>query len=239
MNLRVVTPLLLVCIITLQGQSPAPPTVPAGVAVLKFSWHDLSYRAAWDEPRNSASNQGMEDTPVATRDPDSIKIPLPNGTVAPRIRERMGETKQPRSSDAQLPSDVRPAKGRDLPRYLYEVRVKNIGEGTIEAVEWDYVFVDAVQRTVLARHRFQTFRRFGPGKSLTISGVSLAPPTRVITSRESNNKTEALEERVVIRCVAYSDGTVRWFASGSEKDCDAIRGHVATAAVTRDSKAPK
>jgi hypothetical protein len=40
-------------------------------------------------------------------------------------------------------------------------------------------------------------------------------------------KSNLFEERIVVRCVAYSDGTVRWRDGGGEADCADIKSAAA------------
>src|SRR2546421_3126975 len=87
----------------------------------------------------------------------------------------------------------------------------------------DLNFMDAGMRGLVARHRFQTFRRVKPGKSSTLSYTSATPPTRVISAAPHDGKSKPFEEQVRIRCVAYSDGTVRWREGGAQSDCDDIK----------------
>lgn len=72
----------------------------------------------------------------------------------------------------------------------------------------------------MARHRFQSFRRAKPGKSLTLSVILASPPTRFVNASAARGGGSSLfEGRIVVRCVDYSDGTVRWRDGGGEADC--------------------
>ena len=118
--------------------------------------------------------------------------------------------------------------------YSYQVQLRNDGEATIAAVDWEYLFLDGLTGREMARHRFQSFRRAKPGKSLTLSGTSAAPPTRVVNAAAARGgKSSFFEERIVVRCVAYADGSVRWRAGGGEADCADIKKAAARQASRR------
>jgi hypothetical protein len=226
MKRHVFSPLLLLCVVAAYAaQMPATADAPAGVSVVKFNWRNLTYRPGWDNPTVSADSQTLEDPrPILSQDTGGSRIATPNGSSSTRPRERMGEnkgsTRGSATDDASMPSSASNARREE---YVYQLEIRNAGEGTIEAVDWDYVFLDASTGGELARHRFQTIRRARPGKSLTLVGTSATPPTRVISAAALGGKRKFFDERVVVRCVAYSDGTVRWRARGAESDCAELK----------------
>jgi hypothetical protein len=223
MKLLVVTSLLLICPIASMAQRAAESNTPPGVAILKINSRTLIRSRDWDASRNSATNQSIDDSRnLPSRDPNASQSPTPMGTT-PVVRARDGtsQTRVARPGDHPIPADASAVSGQKLPEYTYEARIKNVGEGTIVAVAWEYLFLEPGSGNQLARHRFYTFRKAPSGKSLTLSGRSIGPPTRVISAADTTGRL--FEERVVIKCVAYSDGTVRWLATDSERACDDIR----------------
>ena len=221
MKLLLVTSLLLIYPIASMAQSAAESNTPPGVAILKINSRTLIRARDWDASRNSATNQSIEDSrTLPSRDPNVSQTPTPLGT-APAVRARDGtsQSKASRSGDHPIPAETPTVSDERVSEYMYEARIKNVGQGTIVAVAWEYLFLDPGSGNQLARHRFHTFGKAESGKSLTLSGRSIGPPTRVISAKTGR----LFEERVVIKCVAYSDGTVRWLATDSEKACDDIR----------------
>ena len=225
--------LLLASPFAASAQSPAPSEAPAGVSVVKYNWRNASYRPGWDSGGMSATDQGVEDlrTP-GSHDLGTPRVATPISSSVGRTRDRVedrvaaGAQTEGRREE-HVPGRPSDPKGRKE-EYTYQVQIKNAGEATIEAVEWEYLFLDGLTGKEMARHRFQNFRRAKPGKSLTLSGTSAAPPTRVVNAAAARDGRDSLfEERVVVRCVAYSDGTVRWRDGGGEADCADIKAAAA------------
>ena len=224
MRRRIFGPLLLLCVASASAQSPAVGDAPSGVSIVKFSWYKVTYRPGLDDSPDSAANHTLEDTRnIPPQDSAATQFPTrPIGSGTLGRRERPAPSR-PAGSEEQTPSNAPIVSGRKVETYTYQVQVKNDGEGTIEAVDWEYLFLDAGTRGLLARHRFQTFRRVKPGKSSTLSYTSATPPTRVISASPLDGKSKLFEEQVRIWCVAYSDGTVRWREGGAQSDCDDIK----------------
>lgn len=222
-------PLLLAAPFAASAQTPAPAEAPAGVSVLKYNWRNATYRPGWDSSGMSAADQGVEDLRTSgSHDLGTPRVATPISSPAGRQRERVEDRVAAGASTEGRREELTPnkpsgPKGR-REEYTYQVQIRNAGEATIEAVDWEYLFLDSLTGGEMARHRFQTFRRAKPGKSLTLLGTSAAPPTRVVNaSAARNGMDKLLEERIVVRCVAYSDGTVRWRDGGGEADCADIK----------------
>lgn len=232
-------PLLLAVPFAAAAQTPAPAEAPSGVSVLKYNWRNATYRPGWDSSGMSAADQGVEDlrTP-GSHDMGTPRVAAPMQSTIGRQRDRAeervaaGASTEGRREEHAISKPSGP-KGRKE-EYTYEVQIKNAGEATIEAVEWEYLFLDGLTGGEMARHRFQSFRRAKPGKSLTLSGTSASPPTRVVNAAAARGgKSNLFEERIVVRCVAYSDGTVRWRDGGGEADCADIKSAAARPANRR------
>ncbi|MDT5262645.1 MAG: hypothetical protein QOC61_1649 [Acidobacteriota bacterium] len=231
MKRHIFSPLLLLCVAaTYAAQSPAAADTPAGVSVIKFNWRNTTYRPGWDNPTLSADSQSLEDLrTLASQDLGVSRVATPNGNSPARPRDRAtdkGSTKV-NVSEINAPPPSGPKGRRE--EYAYQLQLRNEGEGTIEAVDWEYVFLDASTGGELASHRFQTIHRARPGKSLTLVGTSAAPPTRIISAAALGGKHKFFEERIVVRCVVYSDRTVRWRAGATESDCADIKASMSQA----------
>jgi hypothetical protein len=231
MKSRNVITLVLLGAVAASGQALAPTEAPTGVAVTKYSWHNATRRAGWDAPMQSATDQTIGH-PLAANGPIPDNNPIrrqPTGSSPLRKgQEVVGDRRPTRAEEAadRPPDAAAPdARGRLLEEYAYEVRIRNEGAETIEAVEWEYLFVEPGAGKELARHRFHSFRRAKPGKSLKLTGTSAAPPTRVVSAAGAggDGKRKLFEERIVIKCVIYADGSVRWRDSGAASDCDGIK----------------
>lgn len=243
MKRHVFSPLLLLLLaapFAAPAQTPAAPAeAPTGVSVVKYNWRNTTYRPGWDSSGMSAADQSVEDLRTAgSHDLGTPRVATPMAAPAGRQRDRAedkvaaGASTKGRREDhaADKPSGPR---GR-TEEYTYQVQIKNAGETTIEAVDWEYLFLDSQTGGEMARHRFQTFRRAKPGKSLTLSGTSAAPPTRVVNAAAARGgKGNPFRELIVVRCVAYSDGTVRWRDGGGEADCAGIKSAAARPANRR------
>ncbi len=243
MKRRIFSPLLLLLLaaapFAASAQTPAPAQAPSGVSVLKYNWRNATYRPGWDSSGMSAVDRSVEDLRTSgSHDLGTPRvanpIPSPAGRQRDRVEDRAaaGASTEGRREEhtASRPSGPRGRKEE----YTYQIQIKNAGEATIEAVDWEYLFLDGLTGGEMARHRFQSFRRAKPGKSLTLSGTSAAPPTRVVNASAARNGMDSLfEERIVVRCVAYSDGTVRWRDGGGEADCADIKAAAARQAGKR------
>jgi hypothetical protein len=207
--------LFLLCAAAVSAQSPVKHEAPPGVDIVKFNWRGVTQRPGWDAPFVSASDQTPEDTRgLPAQEPRVARPPAPTPSRARETRVRPSDATTPA---LRIPADRSTA-------YTYEVQVRNTGAGTIEAVEWEYVFLDPSTGGELARHRFHTARRAGPGKSLKLDGSSYAPPTRIVRAdAPGRDQKKAFDERIRIRCVVYADGTAAWRANGAEADCDDLR----------------
>lgn len=241
MKRRIFSPLLLLLAVPFAApaQTTAPSEAPPGVSVLKYNWRNATYRPGWDSGGMSAADQGVEDLRTAgSHDLGAPRVATPIlspvGRQRDRTEERVAAAAQTEGRRAEIsPSRPSAPRGRKE-EYTYHVQIRNSGEATIEAVDWEYLFLDSLTGGEMARHRFQSFRRAKPGKSLTLSGTSAAPPTRVVNAAAARDGRNSLfDERVVVRCVAYSDGTVRWRDGGGEADCADIKAAAARQASRR------
>ena len=222
--------ILLLCAAAASAQPATETFAPAGVTITKFGSRPLEPERHWDARTGStsAASQSMEDLrSLPSREQSVNSVPVPAGVIPPiRGRERPAElSKEPRVrdviidplSDSPQQMSVRP--NRSL--YQYEARIKNIGDRTITGVAWEYWFIHTISGQQMDRRRFRTVRRLEPGKSATLNVKSYGP--RVITAANNEKKSKQFEERVVIKCVAYSDGKISALGTSSEAECADLR----------------
>lgn len=93
--------------------------------------------------------------------------------------------------------------------YIYELKVTNTGQKTIQSLNWEYVFSELGTERELGRRRFETKISISPGKTKNLMMRSPFPPTGAVSARE-----EKYSEKVVVQSVSYSDGTA-WQSSSN------------------------
>src|SRR2546423_11125754 len=213
-------------LLAVSPQVPLRAETPVGVSVVKASWQKLSFRPGWDAQQDPASSNDLQDTRNDTsRDangnPTGTSTPLPStGVPATRSSERIDQRKNPRTTRENDTFSAPSAPGQRVDQYVYQVKILNVGNKTIEAIDWEYLFSGS---DAASRHRFQTFRRVKPGNLSNLAETSLAPPKRILNAAGSADPREVSEARILIHCVLYSDGTLNWRSNGSESECDALK----------------
>jgi len=96
----------------------------------------------------------------------------------------------------------------------------NNGAKAISAVAWDYVFSNPDSSEELDRHQFYSYEKIEGYKKATLRGHSPAPPSRVVSvGGLERDKRSPYDERVELRCVFYTDGTIWKNPSASEVEC--------------------
>ena len=230
---------VLIFLLCCAGRGPAqsaPPAAaadaPPGVAVVKFNWERIQRRTEFDNSVYSAASQTVEDPRAGTlpQDTGTLRLPAPVGRSSSATRDsaRQGRstvvTAAPSGSDPNAAQGSRPAPGGGAADdHVYQLRIKNGGERRVESVDWECLFLDPGTKKELGRHRFITARRVKPGETLTLAAASASPPTRVVSAAALDKKRKAFDERVVVRCVAYADGTFARRDGAPETDCDGLR----------------
>ena len=110
MRRRIFGPLLLLCLASASAQSPTVGDAPSGVAIVKFSWYNVTYRQGWDDPPDSAANHTLEDTrSFPAQDSTATQFPRPIGSPSSsssRARDRSAQSR-PASGDEQTPANNR------------------------------------------------------------------------------------------------------------------------------------
>ena len=231
MRIQFLLAAVVTCAGTAGAQPPAPTFAPDGINIVKFSSRPVPPKGGWDEPNDSASatSQTMEDMrTVPSKDPTVSPGPVPTaGPTTLRGRDRVIESKKPRTVEAPIyvPPTSAPLPGATQNKnvYDYEVRIKNVGGATIMAVAWEYWFIEPASGVQMDRRAFRSFRKLEPGRSITLSSKSYGP--RVVSAASQDKKGKQFEERVVIKCIAYSDGSWRSLDLFAESDCNDIKTH--------------
>jgi hypothetical protein len=91
--------------------------------------------------------------------------------------------------------------------YIYSMRVKNVGQKTIDGVAWDYVFFDAATNKEVGRHQFLSYEKLEADKIVTFRSQLRSPPTRVVPTGNEPKERPKYMGKAIIQCVLYSDDT--------------------------------
>lgn len=121
------------------------------------------------------------------------------------IRAKMGKP-------AQLPPTYT-RRNEPVPRdpwaeYVYEVKLKNVGEKAIRTVTWEYVFSEPDTQKEAGRQQFITKVTIDAGKTKNLVARSASPPTQTVDATKTDKKMrDRYAEQIVIVSVEYVDGT--------------------------------
>ena len=187
--------------VAVQAQSEPAPTNRAGVSILKFGW--TKERIDWEQDPFSGPIENFDEMRVRARNEKRIQDAKRGGNGS-----EINRAERDAKTDAALTATIHQNKpGRY--QFLYSVRVRNSGEKTIKALDWDYVFFDAISQAELGRKQFRSEEEISPGKSKELKYFISTPPTKTV-SIHSLDKSERqnLGEAVMIVRVEYSDGSV-------------------------------
>ena len=101
----------------------------------------------------------------------------------------------------------------DVKGFQYRAAVKNNAAKSVERVEWEYLFLNADDGSVVARHRFSSAGKIKAGRVKELVGFSVEPPTKIVEARPraTDGARPQFVEKVSIRLVTYSDGTSQSF----------------------------
>ncbi|HEX5706659.1 MAG TPA: hypothetical protein VFX96_05155 [Pyrinomonadaceae bacterium] len=168
--------------------SPAPS--PPGVVIVGWEWSFYSNRLN----RRYSSSITADDAAARER----------------REKNRRGATDETAATKGRRtapdPFVVGPKELEGRPYgFLYKMTVENKGTKAIEALTWEYLFLDPLDRSVVSRHRFSSKVKVTPGKKKSVSGLSVKQPTQVVRAESAELPPV---EQVIIKRVEYSDGSV-------------------------------
>ena len=170
------------------------------VEVIKHSWS--KDRVAWETDPFSGPIENFDEMRVRTRNERRIQDARRNpGSVEAGRVEREAATDQALISAIHK---VQPARYG----FTYKVSLQNKGTKEIVALDYDYVFYDAVSQEELGRREFRSEQKIAPGKTKEIKYLIPTPPARRISVHALNKKErDGLAERIEIVGILYADGT--------------------------------
>ena len=190
---HLITPLLITLItISAMAQETAKSSDPADVIVLEQSWRK-EYK---DSLSDSNPLKPNEDLIRITRDQKAH--------IRAQDTAREGETTT-HPMPAAGPKPVTPERGM-FTSYIYKIKVKNSGERTIKAIDWEYQFLDPTTQEVLEQRRINSRLKLAPGKSMVLERRMTQKPTVVVRADQLARK-DPFTERAVITRIVYADGS--------------------------------
>ncbi len=183
-----------------QAQTPPIPSQP-GVEVRAASWS--KERIGWERDPFGGPIENFDEMRARARNEKRIDDAKRGGGGS-----GLDRVKREAQADAAILEKAR-QKGPARYQFIYKASVKNIGDESIKVIDWDYIFFDAATGEELGRREFSSIEKIAPGKSKDLTFMIGVPPTQRISVYALDKKERmGLTERVVIRRVEYSDGSV-------------------------------
>jgi hypothetical protein len=192
----------------------------SGVEIIKIHWERQVRLPRNFDPSVIPTNNSFPDP--ASR--ASAPPPPTDGTSARRVAlANAGASGAPAGPESQFPDA--PAH---LPVfYVYSMEIRNAGPARVEAVAWDYLFLDAKTNAVLGAHHLFNYDKVQPGHSATLRAAQRIRPIPVVNAQNEADakdpKGRRLAERAVIRCVIYEDKTAWKNPADPEDVCGALK----------------
>ena len=182
----------------------------APLQVIRFSWRE--YRPsrlslATGVPRAEAGPTDRLDDIRLQRliAAERRRAPQDREASVEKLEERQVQRQRQLPNPSKEPTPARVAAHGN--EYSYSVELKNLADKKVQAVEWDYVFVEAGTGKELRRHSFRNDVGIGVGKRKKVEVKSATGPHAVVDVNVLSG--ESAGERVEIKRVIYSDGT-KW-----------------------------
>jgi hypothetical protein len=180
-------------------------TENSSIVVLNSGWSKFRRKVeAADVPTNTPAQSVMNRTnrnfERNRRVNDMPGTPDPNeGTVEARsaaLDKTMQESRDPNA--------------KTVDGYLYEAKIRNTFQKTIEVLFWEYEFTERANPSNVTSHQFLCGVKIKPNKEQDLSVFTTSSPGNSVSAANlPDNKTGSLfEERIVINRVEYADGTI-------------------------------
>lgn len=181
------------------AQTPTATSSGPDIELVKFSWS--KERLNWERNPFGGPNENFHEMQFRAR--AEKRVSDAKRSNSPEV----GKLEKEAKADTAIAAANQTTKP---PRYyfFYRASVKNVSTKQITEIDWDYVFLDAVNGDELDRRQFTSVQNIGPGKQKELVFQLQTPPTRRISVHALDKKERAgLDERVVIVRVKYADGS--------------------------------
>lgn len=205
--MKVLVSLFLVAelVIGIQAQQPRPAQSPAEVVVIKHSWVK-ELIPGWEDRGSGHESFEMMIQRVANE--RRLQQARDAGNKV-EVNRRQRDAKVLEKATGIDPDKEAAAGERSRFGYRYKMSLRNTGAKAIKAVDWDYVFLDSLTGSEVARHQFTSEEKIKPGKEKELYVFTLSPPSRTVSASALNKKGPSpFTEAVVVVRVEYSDGSV-------------------------------
>ena len=186
----------------------------SGVEILKLKWEKQARLPRNFDPSVIPTNDTFRTMESRTAVPGSTQAPY--GDDARRDAAAR--------SAALAPADYFPNAPARMPVfYVYSLTIRNNETKTIQAVAWDYLFINPTSQAVLGAHHVLSYNHVKVSQSATLKGSERARPTRVVSAENAEAKqTSKPLQRAVIQCVLYEDGT-SWQNPARADACELLK----------------
>jgi hypothetical protein len=176
-------------------------STPPDVTVLQKKWRIEKYNPALEKdplaPNKERQREELEQKAAARENESRIRQGEP--ALPPSVRQRAPET----------------GAGRLSLMYVYEMKVRNTGRKEIRTLTWEYVFFEPGTTREVGRLQIVSQLSMRPGTSRHLVVHTTSSPTGTIDATKADKKPrEQYSEQVVIRSIAYADGSV-WTAASN------------------------
>ena len=173
------------------AQNPADPNAASGVEVTKYSWNK-------HRPPTPSQNTNQADYTISEV---RTNVELARQERANR-NSIENQSRDLRTVEEQAKRDIFYGKAVDM--YRYVVGFKNVGTKTTKVIFWDYQFAEPADPENPTHRQFRCNVKIKPDSNKNLEAFSVRPPVRVVNAQSQG---KALEQKVVITRVEYSDGS--------------------------------
>lgn len=174
----------------------------AQLEVVKFIWNMYV-------PYKEIDTSAIQEDPRALKQPEqlntgSIKRQERNAqagekTIEERSRDLAKVERAARRSASATPENI----------FVYELKIKNTDSKAIRSFIWEYRSAGETQSANISSRQFLCSEKIKAGDSETLRIFSHLPPTNVVDTSDSKNKSDKNHASdILINRVEYADGTV-------------------------------
>lgn len=191
---------LLLTLLTL-FQNPIATNEGSPLTVTSFKWSRSRYTPQTPEVEGNAPQRAM--IPQNRNFARNARINDPQGARDPNEDTLDGRSAAMEKSVAES----RAPKAEPIDGYAYRIKVQNQHKSAVEAVFWEYRFVDPSSPDLVTRRQFLCGVNIAAGKGKELEGFSRSGPSDVVNVKTLNSGTP-FQESVLINRIEYADGSL-------------------------------